>query len=151
MNAMNRRTSTYVRTAASEPEGASGEPYRSLGKGGRRNMCESVDVLGAIQVMKKLPRRSPLEVTPPQRVPAGVPPKRGRVPSRPAVDPIRKAPGMRSTPAPRQRPVAKIPSPRRPKVVRSTGGGLGDLFAFFPDLPRPHRPRTRTVKRRPAR
>jgi hypothetical protein len=48
------------------------------------------------------------------------------------------------TRAPRQRPVAMVPSPRRPTRVRAAGSGaLLDLFEVFPDLPRPPRPANR--------
>jgi hypothetical protein len=77
-------------------------------------------VLGAIGVKKKVPRGSPLAAPPP----------------------------LHSTRAPRQRPVGKVPHPKRVGYVRTARGGLGDLFAFFPDLPRVPRPRSRIVKRR---
>ena len=39
------------------------------------------------------------------------------------------------------------PNPWRPPVVRTASGSvLNDLFAFFPDLPRPPRPRARVRK-----
>jgi len=98
---------------------------------------------------KKLPRRSPLAAAPPPHAP-GEPPD-GRVPSSPSVHPVKNAPPIRSTRAPRQRGVAKVPHPRRPKVVRARSAALGDLFEVFPDLPRPRRPVSRTVKRRPPR
>jgi len=98
-------------------------------------------------VTKKLPRQFPLATPPPQHAPR-MPPKHGRVPSRPSLDPVANAP--------RQRPVAKVPKPRRPQVVRAATGDLGDLFAVFPDIPRPPRPaalshhryRRRTIIRR---
>jgi hypothetical protein len=50
---------------------------------------------------------------------------------------------------PPQHPVAPPPNPRRPKLVRDIhGGSLLDLFQFFPDLPRPLRPRARLPHRR---
>jgi len=82
-------------------------------------------------VTKKLPRQFPLATPPPQHAPR-MPPKHGRVPSRPSLDPVAKAP--------RQRPVAKVPKPRRPQVVRAATGDLGDLFDVFRDIPRPPRP-----------
>jgi len=94
---------------------------------------------------KKVPRRSPLASVPAPHTP-GAPPKRGRVPSSPQIDPVRNAPPIQSTP--RQRPVAKVPSPRRPTIVRGKDSGLRDLFEFFPDLPRPPRPAARSPKRR---
>ncbi|HVG56830.1 MAG TPA: hypothetical protein VM846_20495 [Vicinamibacterales bacterium] len=94
---------------------------------------------------RKLPPRSPLAAAPTQRVPRGTPPKHGRVPSRPPAEPLKNAPQGQPTRAPRQRPVAKVPRPRRPQLVRGSGtGALTDLFDVFPDLPRPRRPRTRS-------
>jgi hypothetical protein len=59
---------------------------------------------------------------------------------------VRKA---RVSKAPRQRAAGKVPNPRRPKLVRDVGGNeLWDLFAFFPDLPRPARPAARLPARR---
>ena len=46
-------------------------------------------------------------------------------------------------------PAGEVPHPRRPRVVRDIHGNeLMDLFEFFPDLPRPPRPRTRLPPRR---
>ncbi len=46
-------------------------------------------------------------------------------------------------------PAGAVPHPRRPRVVPDVGGNeLMDLFAFFPDLPRPVRPQPRFPKRR---
>jgi hypothetical protein len=90
--------------------------------------------------MKKRPRRSPLANAPPQRVP-GTPPRHGRVPLSPPIDLTAAPTAPQQTRAPRQRPVADVPNPRRPKAVRVVDGGeLRDLFAVFPDLPRPLRP-----------
>lgn len=63
---------------------------------------------------------------------------------------VSKAPANK---APRQRAAGKVPNPRRPRLVRDIGGNeLRDLFAFFPDLPRPVRPTARLpVRRRPFR
>ena len=75
-------------------------------------------------------------------------PPHGAVPSHPSPDPVTKAPPLRPTRVPRQRAVAKVPNPRRPAHVRNTDGGDQlDLFAFFPDLPRPPRPAARPFKR----
>lgn len=54
---------------------------------------------------------------------------------------------------PRQRAAGKVPNPRRPALVRDIDGNeLRDLFALFPDLPRPVRPTARLpVRRRPVR
>ena len=54
---------------------------------------------------------------------------------------------------PLERPVGKPPNPRKPALVRDIGGNeLRDLFALFPDLPRPPRPAPRLpVNRRKAR
>ena len=50
------------------------------------------------------------------------------------------------------RPLGKHPNPRKPKLKRDIGGNeLKDLFAMFPDLPRPHRAAARVPKRRPRR
>ena len=44
--------------------------------------------------------------------------------------------------------IGPLPNPRRPKLVRVVRGGvLGDLFEFFPDLPRPFRPPARVPLR----
>jgi hypothetical protein len=97
--------------------------------------------------MKKTPRRSPLASAPPQRTP-GTPPKHGRVPLSPPIDLLAAPATAWQTRAPRQRPVADVPNPRRLKVVRVVGGGeLCDLFAVFPDLPRPPRPRSPIARR----
>ena len=46
-------------------------------------------------------------------------------------------------------PVGTIPHPRQPRVIRDVHANeLMDLFVFFPDLPRPARPRTRLPPRR---
>jgi hypothetical protein len=45
---------------------------------------------------------------------------------------------------PKAPPAGHVPNPKRPRLVRDVGGGyLKDLFALFPDLPRPPRPRGR--------
>jgi hypothetical protein len=50
------------------------------------------------------------------------------------------------TRTPRQRLIATVPNPRRPRAVRVVGGGeLLDLFAVFPELPRPPRPAERAA------
>jgi hypothetical protein len=91
--------------------------------------------------------RSPLANAPPQRVP-GAPPKHGRIPLSPPIDLTAAPTAARQTRAPRQRPVADVPNPHRPKVVRVVGGGeLGDLFDVFPDLPRAPRPPSRIAAR----
>jgi len=51
------------------------------------------------------------------------------------------------THVPTQAPAGRVPSPRRPGATRAAGD-LGDLFAMFPDLPRPARRIRRTVSRR---
>ena len=44
--------------------------------------------------------------------------------------------------------VSPPPNPRRPRLVLDVdGGGLRDLFAMFPDLPRPSDRRTRPAPR----
>jgi len=97
-------------------------------------------------VTKKTPRSSPLAAAP--RQPVRAMPPSGAVPSHPSPDPVTKAPPLRATRVPRQRAVAKVPNPKRPAFVRSRDGGdLLDLFAFFPDLPRPPRPAPRAFKR----
>ena len=68
----------------------------------------------------------------------GAPPKHGRVPLSPPIDLMA---------VPRQRPIAEVPNPRRPKVVRVDRRELLDLFAVFPDLPRPARPQSRLATR----
>jgi hypothetical protein len=94
--------------------------------------------------MKKRPRRSPLANAPAPRAPTMPPP--GRVPLSSRTDPMAAPPATRQTRTPRQRPVAVVPNPRRPKVVRVVDGGeLRDLFEVFPDLPRPARAPSRAV------
>jgi hypothetical protein len=93
--------------------------------------------------------KSPLASAPLVHVPrkppqGGIPPQRLR-------NPIAQAPPP-PTPArvPEQRPVGAVPNPRKPKLVRDVDGGiLQDLFAIFPDLPRPPRPAAR-VRLRPV-
>jgi hypothetical protein len=52
---------------------------------------------------------------------------------------------------PPEYPAGKPPNPRRPALVRDVGGNeLRDLFAMFPDLPRPPRPAARLPLRRRA-
>jgi hypothetical protein len=93
----------------------------------------------AVGVRKK-PDRAPLAAAPRQHAP-GKPPTGGAPPPRTGV-PVASAP---STPqparVPAQRPVGKVPNPRKPKLVQDVRGGvLQDLFEIFPDLPRPRRP-----------
>jgi hypothetical protein len=53
---------------------------------------------------------------------------------------------------PKAPPAGQVPNPKRPRLVRDVGGGyLKDLFAMFPDLPRPPRPRARLPFRRTVR
>ena len=57
-----------------------------------------------------------------------------------------KAPPHSAMKAP---PAGDVPHPRRPRPVRDVHGNeLMDLFMFFPDLPRPVRPRIRVPARR---
>jgi hypothetical protein len=54
-------------------------------------------------------------------------------------------PPPRTVAVPKSRGVAAPPNPRKPAIVRHViGGALKDLFAMFPDLPRPSRPARRT-------
>jgi hypothetical protein len=63
-----------------------------------------------------------------------------------------EAPPERPRREPPARGVARVPNPRRPRLVRDVGGGpLQDLFAFFPDLPSPPRPVARIPPRIAAR
>jgi hypothetical protein len=67
----------------------------------------------------------------------------------PKSDPITHVPKSHVARVPPQHPLGPPPNPRRPKLVRDVRGGvLGDLFALFPDLPRPVRPRARVPLRR---
>ena len=60
-----------------------------------------------------------------------------------------EAPTPHVSTAPVERGVGRVPNPRRLKLVKAVAGGdLLDLFAMFPDLPRPPRPRARTPLRR---
>ena len=53
-------------------------------------------------------------------------------------------PPERARTEPKQRGVGAVPNPRRPRLVSAVDGGvLKDLFAIFPDLPRPARPAPR--------
>ena len=54
---------------------------------------------------------------------------------------------------PKPHAVGKPPNPRKPQMVRDVHGNeLKDLFALFPDLPRPARPSARLpVRRSPIR
>lgn len=52
----------------------------------------------------------------------------------PPPQPVFKAPPVY---VPKQPPVGDIPRPRRLRLLRDRGGVLLDLFAFFPELPRP--------------
>jgi hypothetical protein len=57
-------------------------------------------------------------------------------------------PAERATRVPKARPPGKPPNPKKPKLVRDVGGGiLKDMFAIFPDLPRPVRPHRRRKSR----
>jgi hypothetical protein len=50
---------------------------------------------------------------------------------------------------PKTPPAGHVPNPKRPRLVRDTGGGyLKDLFVMFPDLPRVPRPPARLPLRR---
>lgn len=99
------------------------------------------------RVMKKLFRRS-ITVPPEVRPQGAVPPQRG-VGKVPAGAPHAEPPTPHVSAAPVQRTVGRVPHPRRLKLVRDVGGGdLLDLFAVFPDLPRPLRPAARVPLRR---
>jgi hypothetical protein len=102
--------------------------------------------------VKKKPDRPPLAAAPRPHAPRR--PPQSEVPRPRTGAPIGYAP---STPqparVPAQRPVGKVPQPRKPKPVRDVrGGALKDLFEIFADLPRPPRPPLRTrVASPPAR
>jgi hypothetical protein len=89
--------------------------------------------------VKKKPVRPPLAAAPRPHVPRR--PPQGRVPAPRSGVPIAHAPSTpQPTRVPAQRPVGKVPNPRKPKLVRDVrGGGLNDLFEIFRDLPRPSR------------
>jgi hypothetical protein len=76
-------------------------------------------------------------------------PKPRRVAPAPKRHPIAQPPAPRHVAgAPPQRSVGRVPNPRRPRLVRDVdGGALKDLFAMFPDLPRPPRPAARVPNR----
>ncbi|OFW13579.1 MAG: hypothetical protein A3H29_08700 [Acidobacteria bacterium RIFCSPLOWO2_02_FULL_67_21] len=71
--------------------------------------------------------------------------------------PAPHAPSRHVPRAPKERPAAAPPNPRRPKLVSSRRAVLNDLFALFPDLPSPpRRPasgvaklRRQAIRRRP--
>jgi hypothetical protein len=66
--------------------------------------------------------------------------------SKPAPRSVMKPPPVSTRKAP---PSGELPHPRRPRVVRDVGGGgLMDLFAMFPDLPKLVRPAPRKSVRR---
>ncbi len=86
-------------------------------------------------------------VAPRERVPRPAPRPRaaGQIPKGP---PLAQAQAATVARAPRQHAAAKVPNPRKPKLVRDPGGGvLKDLFAIFADLPRPARPKARAPAR----
>ena len=97
--------------------------------------------------------RSRYGVAPAERVPAAVPPVR-QVARTPKGHPLAQPRLPLIGRAPREHAAGRPPNPRKPKLVRDVGGGaLKDLFALFPDLPRPRRPAGRVparVARRPA-
>ncbi len=70
-------------------------------------------------------------------------------------DPVGRAPKPRRDTgrAPKEHAVGKPPNPRKPALVRDVDGGdLKDMFAIFPDIPRPPRPgRQRKVPHRTIR
>jgi hypothetical protein len=99
--------------------------------------------------MSKKPVHRPLGALPAPRIYRTPPALRG-VAVVPKGDPPSPAP--RVSRAPRQHTVGKPPNPRKPKLVRDVNGGsLLDLFAIFPDLPRPWRPAPRLRGGRKAR
>jgi hypothetical protein len=100
-----------------------------------------------IAVVSRRPVRRPLGAVPAPRGIAAAP-RRRPVAAVPKGGPIAQAPVPEVTRAPAQRPVGKVPNPRKPKLVRDVGGNeLKDLFALFPDLPRPRRPAPRLPKK----
>jgi hypothetical protein len=114
---------------------------------------------GAAQWIMTLPRmsrknnRKPLGRVPAAR-PAGQVPRPRSASAIPGGDPRRSPPPQHVTHPPVERPAAKPPNPRKPKLVRDVHGGeLKDLMLIFPDLPRPPRrpanvPAKRIVRRR---
>jgi hypothetical protein len=100
--------------------------------------------------MSKKPGRRPLGVLPAPRVPRRPPALRGTAVV-PKGDPMAHAPTPHVSQPPKSRGVGALPNPRKPRLVRHVdGGGLKDLFAFFPDLPRPRRPAPRLRGKRKA-
>lgn len=99
--------------------------------------------------MSKRPYRPKVGVPPPEHRPGRPPPARP-IAQRPDHDPLEDTPLHSPTRAPRQRPVGKVPNPRKPKLVRDVGGGyMQDLFATFPDLPRPvYKPKRVPIRRK---
>jgi hypothetical protein len=93
--------------------------------------------------VKKKRAPVPLAAAPRPHAP-GKPPTGGVPPPRRGV-PVAHAPSSpRSARVPAQRPVGKVPNPRKPKLVQDVDGGvLKDMFEIFPDLPRPPRPALR--------
>ena len=85
-------------------------------------------------------KRTPLGEAPPERPAAKAPPVRS-IAQVPKGDPMSHAPRPQVARLPTEHGVAPLPNPRKPELVRDVDGRyLGDLFAMFPDLPRPQRP-----------
>jgi hypothetical protein len=101
--------------------------------------------------MSKKPIRRPLGALPAARS-YRTPPALRRVAAVPGGDPAGRTPAPHVARVPKPHAIGKPPNPRKPKLVRDVGGGpLMDLFAIFPDLPRPRRPAPRLRGRRKAR
>ena len=101
-------------------------------------------------IAKKKPDRPPVGAAPLPKAPRQ--PPAGRVPAPRSGAPLDYAPRTpRPARVPPQRPVGKVPNPRKPKLVRHVGGGgLNDLFQVFADLPRPPRPHIRVRRPTPS-
>src|SRR5687767_9756168 len=107
--------------------------------------------MARIPLAKKI-ARPPLAAAPALRAP-GKPPQGPRVPRQRQGNPAAQAPPKPApTRVPKVRPIGAVPNPKKPKLVRDVDGGdLKDMFAVFPDLPRPHRPTPRGPQRTASR
>ena len=91
--------------------------------------------------------RSTYGVAPAERVRAAAPPAR-EVARTPKGHPMAQARLPVIGRPPKEHAAGRPPNPRKPKLVRDVNGGaLKDLFALFPDLPRPRRPAGRLPPR----
>ena len=102
-------------------------------------------------LMSRKRGHKPLERVPSGRRAVKVPKQHPRSPV-PASGPRKPPPPQHVSHAPPERPAAKPPNPRKPRLVRDVNGReLKDLMQILPDLPRPARPPARGPVRRVVR